>query len=98
MFEYGLKARSSTLLRQHTNSTATDESTKDLKIVKYLKGTFDGNRGLFMRKGCDSYGPKETTIKTYKGNLVSSAMNRTEIRKGVLLLSKSGLQLIEFRN
>ena len=36
---------------KHTNSTATNESTKALKIVKYLEGTSDGNRDLSMRKG-----------------------------------------------
>jgi hypothetical protein len=64
---------------KHTNSTATNESTKALKIVKYLEGTSDGNRDLSMRKGCDSYGPSGTTTKTYEGgNLVGSAMDRTE--------------------
>jgi hypothetical protein len=64
---------------KHTNSTAMNGSTKALQIVKYLEGTPDGNPDLFMRKGRDSYGPSGTTTKTYEGgNLVGSAMDRTE--------------------
>jgi hypothetical protein len=75
---YYTRRKRGTLRRKHTNSTATNESTKALKIVKYLEGTSDGNRDLSMRKGCDSYGPSGTTTKTYKGNLIGSAMDRTE--------------------
>ena len=63
---------------KHTNSTAMNGSTKALQIVKYLEGTPDGNRDLSMRKGCDSYDPSGTTTRTYEGNLVGSAMDRTE--------------------
>jgi hypothetical protein len=64
-----------------TNSTATNRSTKALQIVKYLEGTFNGNRSLSMGKGCDLYGPSRTTTRTYEGNFVGSAMDRTENQK-----------------
>ena len=64
-----------------TNSTATNRSTKALQIVKHLEGTFNGNSSQSMGKGCDLYGPSRTTTRTYEGNFVGSAMDRTENRK-----------------
>ncbi len=63
---------------KNTNSTTTNRSTKALQIVKYLEGTFNGNRNLSMGKGCDLYGPSRTTTRTYKGNFIGLAMDRTE--------------------
>jgi len=64
-----------------TNRKATNKSTKALQIVKYLEGTFNGNRSLSMGKGCNLYGPSRTTIRTSEGNFVGSMMDRIEIFK-----------------
>jgi hypothetical protein len=66
---------------KYTNSTATNRSTKALQILKYLEGTFNGNRSLSMGKGYDLYGPSRTTTRTYEGNFVGSVMDRTENQK-----------------
>ena len=84
---------------KHTNSTAMNESTKALQIVKYLEGTLDGNPDLFMRKGRDSYGPSGTTTKTYEGG--TSLVRRwieLRSRKVLLLLPELRLRPIEFGN
>lgn len=68
-------------IKKDTNSTATNKSTKALEVVKYLEGTFNGNRSLSMGKGCNLYGPSTTTIRTSEGNFVGSMMDRIEIFK-----------------
>jgi hypothetical protein len=37
-----------------------------------------------MGKGCNLYGPNKTTTRTYKGNFVGSAMDRTKNQKSLV--------------
>jgi hypothetical protein len=66
---------------KNTNSMAMNRSTTSLQIVKYPEGTFNGNRNLFMGKGCNLYDPSRNTTRTYEGNFVGSPMDRIENRK-----------------
>jgi hypothetical protein len=71
------KGKREPCIGKDTNSTTTNRSAKALQIVKYLEGTFNGNCNLSIGKGCDLYGPSRTITRTYEGNFVGSAMDRT---------------------
>ncbi len=62
-------------IEKDINSTAMNRSTKALQIIKYLEGTFNGNRNMSMGKGWNLYGPSKTTIRIYERNFVGSMMD-----------------------
>jgi len=70
-------------IEKNINSSIMNRSTKALQIVKYLEGTFNGNRSLSMGKGCNLYDLSRTITRTYEGNFNGLAMDRIENRKSI---------------